>query len=343
MPGGARTTWLAVAAIGVAVVALIAVGLRSPKKAPPPAASGLRVAVLPTCGSALFTYGRERGLFVGDASIDARFYRSGAASIAALGAGKVDLAIVGDMPVAWTSLERDDFVVLARLARSKFDRWLVTRARIDKPSDLRGKRIAAERGTVAQFALDRFLEEASLTEADVELVDVARRDTKAALARGKVDGIVVRSPYHGPASRRFGAEVHEHPAPVRALTFLLVARKKTLEGAPEKVTALLRQLIAAEDAWRRKNTDPAGAAELSATLASELLVSRALMKADCAEMQVAMDLDPSLLEELDRASTWFSEHGARRGRAPREAKSYVDPSYLKAADTSLHTVHTRGL
>lgn len=66
---------------------------------------------------------------------------------------------------------------------------LVTRASsgIERVADLRGKKVAATRGTDPFVFLLRALDSAGLTEADIELVPLQHSDGKLALERGDVD------------------------------------------------------------------------------------------------------------------------------------------------------------
>jgi sulfonate transport system substrate-binding protein len=74
---------------------------------------------------------------------------------------------------------------------------LVTRdgSGIDEIADLRGKRVAATRGTDPFFFLLQALDQAGLSERDVEIVHLQHGDGKAALDRGDVDAWAGLDPY----------------------------------------------------------------------------------------------------------------------------------------------------
>jgi len=71
-------------------------------------------------------------------------------------------------------------------------------------ADLKGKKIAATRGTDAFFFLLRSLEQAGLTQKDVELVHLQHSDGRLALQRGDVDAWAGLDPFMA------SAELREH-------------------------------------------------------------------------------------------------------------------------------------
>ncbi|QJD82853.1 aliphatic sulfonate ABC transporter substrate-binding protein [Cohnella herbarum] len=74
---------------------------------------------------------------------------------------------------------------------------LVTKAdsTIAKAEDLKGKKIAVTRGTDPHIFLLRILDQAGLTEKDVELVQLQHADGKAALEKGEVDAWAGLDPF----------------------------------------------------------------------------------------------------------------------------------------------------
>jgi sulfonate transport system substrate-binding protein len=78
---------------------------------------------------------------------------------------------------------------------------------LTKLSDLRGKRIAATRGTDPWFFLLRSLRTAGLDQADVQLVDLQHPDGRTALERGQVDAWAGLDPHMAASQLEAGSRL----------------------------------------------------------------------------------------------------------------------------------------
>jgi sulfonate transport system substrate-binding protein len=109
--------------------------------------------------------------------------------------GLIDFASQGDLPLVVgrsTGLRHKLIVGQGRFGENT----LVVPANSEAKSiqDLKGKKIAVNKGTSGQLTLNRFLEKNGLTEKDFRLVSLDTATTKAALATGDVDGALI-TPY----------------------------------------------------------------------------------------------------------------------------------------------------
>ncbi len=70
--------------------------------------------------------------------------------------------------------------------------YLVARptAKIAKLDDLKGKKVAVQRGTIYELSLAQFLGEVNLTSADVQIFDLQGADQTAAFTSGDVDAVI---------------------------------------------------------------------------------------------------------------------------------------------------------
>jgi sulfonate transport system substrate-binding protein len=113
-------------------------------------------------------------------------------------------------------------------------------------ADLRGKRIAATRGTDAFFFLLRSLREAGLGQADVELVHLQHADGRLALARGDVDAWAGLDPFMA------SAELREHARLLyRNIDFNSFGTLNAREDFLAKYPAQVARVIAAYERARR--------------------------------------------------------------------------------------------
>jgi sulfonate transport system substrate-binding protein len=122
--------------------------------------------------------------------------------------------------------------------------WTALVVRRDSPlnfvHDLKGKRVAATRGTDPWFFLLRSLHEVGLNSSDIELVDVQHPDGRLALERGQVDAWAGLDP-HMAASQLDAGSVLLYRN-VNFNTFgALNAREDFLGTHPEIVATVLKQ------------------------------------------------------------------------------------------------------
>jgi sulfonate transport system substrate-binding protein len=154
---------------------------------------------------------------------------------------------------------------------------------IGSVAELRGKKIAATRGTDAFFFLLRALRTAGLRPADVELVHLQHADGRIALQRGAVDAWAGLDPFMADAELREHARVIYHNADLNSFG-TLNAREDFLAAQP----ALVERAIAQYERARRWTLDhPAEAAGLLAAeaglerdVATRQLVERTVLDRD---------------------------------------------------------------
>jgi sulfonate transport system substrate-binding protein len=133
--------------------------------------------------------------------------------------------------------------------------------------DLKGKRIAATRGTDPWFFLLRSLQTAGLTQADVQLVDLQHPDGRTALERGQVDAWAGLDPHMAASQLNAGSRLL-----YRNVAFntwgSLNAREDFLAAHPDVAAIVLRQ-------YERARRYAAGhVAETAALLADDAHLER---------------------------------------------------------------------
>ncbi|WP_082453014.1 ABC transporter substrate-binding protein [Sphingomonas sp. Leaf208] len=122
----------------------------------------------------------------------------------AIGAGAVDVGMVGDAPFQFAYQSGSPIKAVAVQSATSRPReslaiLVPARSRIDDAGGLRGKRIATTRGSVGHYLLLRALDAKGLKPADVRLIFLAPGDAKAAFDTGSIDAWSIWSPYSGTA------------------------------------------------------------------------------------------------------------------------------------------------
>lgn len=160
---------------------------------------------------------------------------------------------------------------------------------------LRGKRIAATKGTDPYFFLLQSLATVGLTGRDVQVVNLQHQDGKTALERGQVDAWSGLEPYIS-QTLQSGASQFLYRNPSFSTYGVLNAREDVIRNHPD----LVRDVI---DAYQQARTwAVAHPTELAALLAADAQITVPVAAAELARTDLTVDPTPGPAERavLDR-------------------------------------------
>lgn len=247
-------------------------------------------------------------------------FPAGPQLLEALALGSVDLGATGDAPPVFAQAAGKE-VVYVGAEPPKPDSSAVL-VKPDSPlktlADLKGKRIAFQKGSSAHFLTVQALKRAGLAWTDIQPVHLPPADARAAFERGSVDAWAVWDPYYAAA---------EISGELRALvtsrgltgnnTFYLASR------ALSQNPALLRTLFQAlTDTDARVQADRSGAVQRYADFAGlpPATVRRMVERRGASPVG---PLTPQLVAEQQQVADAFAELG-------------LIPRPVKVADAVLH-------
>lgn len=200
--------------------------------------------------AALAMVARERGYFA-EAGLDVtvKEYKSGQLALAGFLAGETAIATTADIPIAFESLVRQDFGIIATIGSSDNEPRIVARKDlgIATPADLRGKRMATQRASAVHFFLHMFLLQNGMTADDMTVSFMKPDELVKALTEGRIDAFSMREPYISQALKAVGEKgvVFSQPGLYRK-TFNVVAANDVLKGRPQVARKVLEALLRAE-------------------------------------------------------------------------------------------------
>ena len=191
-------------------------------------------------------------------------FPAGPQMLEGLNVGSIDLAATGDAPPVFAQAAKADVVYLAHSpANPKTEAIVVPEnSTIKNVADLKGKRVALNKGSDVNYLLVSALEKAGLSYKDMTPVYLPPADARAAFQRGAVDAWVIWDPYYAEVETNAQARlVTNAEGLVPHYTFYLASRKfaETWPGTAKKVVDELGSL----SDWANKN--PAGAAKILST------------------------------------------------------------------------------
>ncbi len=141
----------------------------------------------------------------------------------------------------------DQVVVLVNDNSTGNDK-IIVREGINSIADLKGKKVAAEEGTVDHFLLLLGLEKAGLSSQDIQFVPLETGKASAAFVGGQVDAVGVFAPFTTQALKRPGSkELFSSKEFPGAIPDHLVVTRKFITEQPEQVQALVDSWFATLD------------------------------------------------------------------------------------------------
>lgn len=180
-----------------------------------------------------------------------------------LNVGAVDVGFVGEAPPIFAQAAGADFVYIGFDPAAPQAEAIVVRG--DSPvrsvSDLKGRKVALNKGSNVHYLLVKALERAGLKVTDIQPVYLAPADARAAFERGAVDAWVIWDPFLAAAEKQVGARVlADGRGLVNNYAYYLAARRFATQR-PQIVEALFDEL--ARQGQRLKADTRAAAASIA--------------------------------------------------------------------------------
>lgn len=211
----------------------------------------VRLAVANEILDALILIARDKGFFEEEGiDVTVSEYASGKLALQAMFTGDVQVVPVAEVPIVFNSFKWDDFSVIATIGVADKHMSIVARKDlgIERPSDLRGKRIATQKASALHYFSSIFLKQNGLSEQDVQRSFLHITKLVKALVDGKVDAIVVIEPFTTEAKERLGTNaVSFTPSGIYEKTWSLLAFNDYIDSNPEVILKLVRALMRAEE------------------------------------------------------------------------------------------------
>lgn len=125
------------------------------------------------------------------------FFQAGPPMLEAMNAGSLDFGGVGEAPPIFAQAAGTQFYYVGSTPRGPDTQDIVVRqdSPIQSASDLRGKRVALQRGSSAHYLLVQVLQENNIPPNEVEIVPLPPADARAAFEQGTVDAWSIWDPF----------------------------------------------------------------------------------------------------------------------------------------------------
>jgi sulfonate transport system substrate-binding protein len=191
-----------------------------------------------------------------------------------LNVGSIDFGTVGEAPPIFAQAAGANLVYIANEPPAPATEAIVVpkTSTLKSVTDLKGKKVALNKGSNVHYLLVRALEKAGVDYQDIQTVFLPPADARAAFERGSVDAWVIWDPFLAAAEKQVGARVLVDGKGLVSNHQFYLASRSYAEKRGDIVRLVVDELAKADD-WGRNNHK-----EVSAILSTQLGIEPAVME-----------------------------------------------------------------
>jgi NitT/TauT family transport system substrate-binding protein len=265
----------------------------------------MTIGSVPSPTALLVVVADKNGYFTGQGlDVQVIEYSRGLVAVDDMLDGKLDAALSTSLSLVTKSFMRDDFKIIASMARLGNDNQVIARpdAGIHSIRDLKGKRVGVTKGSSPQFTLHLFLAQEGMSEKDLVLVYNDAEKLMEMLKTGEIDAACLLRAKVEQARQELGenAVVINDAALIKINGFVSV-RADYARQHPEAIERLLRACIQAED-YVLAHQD-----EAIALLADQFKLDKKQIVDSLENSSFHLNLDQALLIDLEAKANWMIE------------------------------------
>jgi len=291
---------LFVAAMIVVTAAVIWIGHKQSKKY-----SGgiekIRLGVATPDASALIYIADRRGFFK-DHGLDVSIknYEAGILAMNDFAVDEIDITMIAEFVLVNQILKGIDLKALGTTVITNSCELIARKdRRIEKVTDLKGKKIGSVRGSNLDFFLGSFLTSRGIQMNDVQIINLKPTEIVDAILKGTIDGAASFVPYSDTIRKGLGTNAVTWPIQGQQdFYMLLVAKAPFIKTYPSRIERLLRALIDAEQFIKEHETEAQKIVEERANLDHSTLISL------WPKSRFEVRLDQDLLILMEHETRW---------------------------------------
>ncbi|MBB5609230.1 MULTISPECIES: sulfonate ABC transporter substrate-binding protein [unclassified Janthinobacterium] len=197
-------------------------------------------------------------------------FPAGPVLLEGLNVGSIDFGTVGEAPPIFAQAAGANLVYVGNEPASPGSEAIVVPkgSGLRTLSDLKGKKIALNKGSNVHYLLLKALEKAGIAYSDIQPVYLPPADARAAFERGSVDAWAIWDPFLAAAEKQLGARVLADGKGLVANYQFYLASRQYAEKNPEILRIVLDEIAKVDD-WGRNNPD-----EVATVLSAQTGLSR---------------------------------------------------------------------
>jgi sulfonate transport system substrate-binding protein len=231
-------------------------------------------------------------------------FPAGPALLEGLNVGSLDFGTVGESPPIFAQAAGADLVYVGNEPRSPLSEAIVVpkNSPLKSVADLKGKKIALNRGSNVHYLLVKLLEKVGLQYKDVQVAYLAPSDARAAFERGSLDAWVIWDPFLAAAEHQLGARILADGTGVVSNYQFFVASRSYARQNPKIVDIVVEELDKA-DQWSSKNL-----AQVVSVLSQQTGLEPAVVQLAAKRYSYGVArVTPSVIAEQQKIADTFTE------------------------------------
>jgi len=195
--------------------------------------------------------------------VDVRWveFPAGPQLLEGLNVGSVDIGHVGEAPPIFAQAAGANFVYIGNdPAAPEAEAIVVPKdSALKTVADLKGKKVALNKGSNVHYLLVRALEKAGLKYGDIQLVFLAPADARAAFEKGAVDAWAIWDPFLSAAEKQLGVrQLADGRGGVANNYLYYLGERHFVERRPDVIKALFEDSVE-QGRWIKSNLKQAAA------------------------------------------------------------------------------------
>lgn len=219
-----------------------------------------------------------------------------------LNVGSVVLGEAGEAPPIFAQAANSNLVYVANQpAAPKAEALLVPKdSAINSIADLKGKRVALNKGSNVHYLLLKVLEANHLTLNDINVIYLPPSDARAAFEKGAVDAWVIWDPFFAAAEQQIGARVLATGESLVSNHQFYLADRKFAEANPKVIQAVVKELNLSTQ-WVASHQD-----EAAKLLEKPTSLDFNILKSSISRMGFGVQpISPAVISEQQRVADAF--------------------------------------
>jgi sulfonate transport system substrate-binding protein len=181
-------------------------------------------------------------------------FPAGPVLLEGLNVGSIDFGTVGEAPPIFAQAAGANLVYIANEPPAPLSEAILVpkESALKSVADLKGKKVALNKGSNVHYLLVRALEKAGLEHKDIQTVFLPPSDARAAFERGSVDAWVIWDPFLAAAEKQLGARILANGKDLVSNHQFFLASRPYAQKNPDVIKAVLEELVKVDD-WARQN------------------------------------------------------------------------------------------
>lgn len=234
-------------------------------------------------------------------------FPAGPQLLEALAVGSLEFGLTGDTPPVFAQAAGKDLRYVGAEPPKPLSSALLVKpdAPLATLADLKGRKVALQKGSSAHYLLVRAVDRAGLQWSDIQPVYLAPSDARAAFERGSVDAWAIWDPYYAAVELDLKPRVLANGRDLSSNNSFYLASRALTEQHPQAVLTLLAELSRA-DAWVQANRKEA--AQLISDFSGLSLATTHLFISR-RPVSPAAPLTPAIVADQQRVADAFARLG----------------------------------